>query len=435
MSRPTERRTGPLSIAVISRAVFPIHGVGGLERHVFDLIRHHLAAQLRVRLITRPASHQPSDGRASAAWSAIVNNPLFSWTTVPYRTFPLAGRKGTTILDRSTAYPRFGRRAGEAAAEAVRAGDVDVVYGLGASVYGYALAKRRGETTAPLVLNPQGLEEFGGADGSYGGQRIKGLAYQPLRRVVRACAAAADAVIATDRALEPVVLQHLGVDRSRLRLVPNGIDITTCDALADRAAGRRVRGAAGLADDQIVLLSVGRLERNKGFHYLAEALSGWRARSDWQWVIAGNGPYRRTIEQAIERAGIERRVRWLGRLEDEQLHAWYEGADLFVHPTVYEGSSLVTLEAMTHRRPVVASRAGGLPDKVQPGVTGWLVPPADPGRLAEALDEAVQRREDWPAMGAAGRALVESTFDWTVVGGALVRVYDELLAVSETTSG
>jgi glycosyltransferase involved in cell wall biosynthesis len=280
------------------------------------------------------------------------------------------------------------------------------------------------------VLNPQGLEEFGGSDGSYGGQRIKGLAYQPLRRVVRACAEVADAVIATDRALEPLVLQHLGVEPSRLRLVPNGIDVAACDALADRTAGARVRGAAQLAKDQIVLLSVGRLERNKGFHHLAEALAGWRGRADWQWVIAGSGPYRRTIEQAIHRAGIERRVRWLGRLEDHELHAWYEAADVFVHPTVYEGSSLVTLEAMTHRRPVVASRAGGLPDKVQPGVTGWLVPPGDPTALTQALDEAVQRRKDWPAMGAAGRILVESTFDWTVVGGALVRVYNELLAVS-----
>ena len=64
-----------------------------------------------------------------------------------------------------------------------------------------------------------------------------------------------------------------------------------------------------------------------------------------------------------------------GRLEDAALHAWYEAASLFVHPTQYEGSSIVTLEAMAHRRPVVATTAGGLPDKVRDGETGWLVPP------------------------------------------------------------
>ena len=434
MSPRRARPDRPRSIAVITRGVFPLHGVGGLERHVFDLIRHHLSAGLDVRLITRPANAQPTDERALASWSAIVSHPNFSLTTVPYRTFPLAGRKGTTILDRSTAYPRFGRRAGQVAAEAVRAGNADVVYALGASAYGYALAKRRGEVTAPLVLNPQGLEEFGGADGSYGGQRLKGLAYQPLRRVVRACAAEADAVIATDRALEPVVTRHLAVERSRLRLVPNGIDVAGCDALAGQADGQRVRGAAGLAHDRVVLLSVGRLERNKGFDHLAGALGRLRERRDWHWVIAGTGPYRRTIEEAIQHAGIERRVQWLGRIEDRDLHAWYEAADLFVHPTVYEGSSLVTLEAMTHRRPVVASRAGGLPDKVQPGTTGWLVAPGDPAALAGALNDALQQRENWPAMGAAGRRLVESTFDWTIVGRALVRVYDELLEINAARS-
>ncbi|MCK7518664.1 MAG: glycosyltransferase family 4 protein [Ignavibacteriales bacterium] len=54
-----------------------------------------------------------------------------------------------------------------------------------------------------------------------------------------------------------------------------------------------------------------------------------------------------------------------GRLHDAPLHAWYEAASIFVHPTRYEGSSIVTLEAMSHRRPVVATTAGGLPDKVR----------------------------------------------------------------------
>ena len=60
-------------------------------------------------------------------------------------------------------------------------------------------------------------------------------------------------------------------------------------------------------------------------------------------------------------------------------------ATLFVHPTLYEGSSLVTLEAMAHRRAVVATNAGGLPDKVRPGVNGWLVAPGDPAALAAAI--------------------------------------------------
>ncbi len=70
-----------------------------------------------------------------------------------------AGRRGTTVIDRSTAYPLFGLRAGRLAWELVRDGKIDIVHGLGASVLGYA--RRRATSVAPLVLNPQGLEEFG----------------------------------------------------------------------------------------------------------------------------------------------------------------------------------------------------------------------------------------------------------------------------------
>ena len=96
---------------------------------------------------------------------------------MPYRTFPLAGRRGTTVIDRSTAYPLFGERAGRVALDLVRRGEIDIVHGLGASVLGYA--RQRATVRAPLVMNPQGLEEFGATDPSRA--RLKRLAYLPLR--------------------------------------------------------------------------------------------------------------------------------------------------------------------------------------------------------------------------------------------------------------
>ena len=105
------------------------------------------------------------------------------------------------MIDRSTAYPLFGLRAGRLAWELVRDGKIDIVHGLGASVLGYA--RRRATSRAPLVLNPQGLEEFGAT--SPGRARLKRAGYLPLRRAVLICAKAADRIIATDRALEPIV--------------------------------------------------------------------------------------------------------------------------------------------------------------------------------------------------------------------------------------
>ena len=142
------------------------------------------------------------------------------------------------------------------------------------------------------------------------------------------------------------------------------------------------------------MLSVGRLEANKGFDVLADALARASrpgralSASAWRWVLVGTGPFGREIEAAVQANGLADRVLFAGRASDADLQAWYGTATLFVHPTRYEGSSLVTLEAMARRRAVVASRAGGLPDKVRPGENGWLVEPGDAAALASALEDA-----------------------------------------------
>ena len=222
----------PLHVVVLGRSFYALHGFGGLERHLYDLVRHHLAEGWRVTVITRtPASEGGVDPER---WRAIAGHPACTVRFVDYHTFPLAGRAGTTILDRSTAYPWFGLRAGRLAA----AEHADLVYGVGASVWGYARARATG-ARAPLVMNPQGLEEFGGIDGRYGGQSLKAIGYAPLRAVVRACARASDAVIATDRAIVPAVARHLPVTPERIRLIPNGIDVGDLDALVESRSGPR----------------------------------------------------------------------------------------------------------------------------------------------------------------------------------------------------
>ena len=414
-----------LRMTVISRSVFPLHGVGGLERHTHDLVKHLAQRHVAVSVITRPPSHTGTrDG-----WPGL---PVVVFT-VPYVTFPGAGRRGTTVIDRSTAYPLFGYRAGRLAARLAAAGSTDLVYGLGAAAFGYALARRhRPETTVPWLFNPQGLEEFGGLDGAFGGQSLKRIGYAPLRSVVRVCARAADRVIATDRAIEPAVARHLAVGPDRMRLIPNAIDVAAVMAHAGAGDAVRLRARYGIGPDEMLLVSVGRIERNKGFHLLADALA-LVADRPWHWVLVGDGPHRQVVDEHIRESGISGRVILTGRVDDATLHAWYEAANLFVHPTQYEGSSLVTLEAMAHGRAVLATLAGGLPDKVRPGETGWLVAPGDVPALADGLRTAFDASPRLPAMGVAGRALVAAEFSWTAVIDRFLAVCRELLAPSRTS--
>jgi glycosyltransferase involved in cell wall biosynthesis len=418
-------------VVVLARAAAPLHGVGGLERHVLDLIRHLSRRGVRVTLITRP----PRPG-ATGSLDGEIGKTHF----VPYLTFPFAGRRGTTVIDRSSAYPLFGWRAGRLAARLVRAGGVHIVHGLGASAWGYAEARRRDWLgTVPFVFNPQGLEEFGATDP--GRATLKLVAYRPLQAVVRRTSAAADRVIATDHALVPTVLRHLGVQASRVRVVPNAIDLDEVDRFTQMARAHDVRQHLGLRANDVLLVSVGRLEENKGFQHLIAALARLRGNSStqrvlgeqWRLVIVGEGPHRPRLERDAAAAGLTTHVVFPGRLADAELHAWYEAATLFVHPTLYEGSSLVTLEAMAHRRAIVGTRAGGLPDKIRPGQNGWLIEPGDSGALSNALAEALGNTHRLAAMGAASREIVTQEFAWPAIADRLVAVYREVLSTRQPT--
>jgi glycosyltransferase involved in cell wall biosynthesis len=413
----------------------PLHGFGGLERSVRDLTRHLAARDVAVTLIVPPAR--------SVTWHAHedpFSSPRIRLRHVSYLTFPFANRRGTTILDRSTAYLLYGFRAGRLAGELARAGEADIVHGFGASILGYAKPRLRARehrggqigafAPAPLVLNPQGLEEFGATADSQ--TVLKRAAYLPLQRAVRLCARAADRILATDTALEPTVIRHLQPEPEQLHTIPNGIDLAEVRA-AGPAEGRLTRQRHGIPPGEIVLLTVARLEQNKGLEVLANALAragrpdGPMGAVGWRWVIVGGGPHRRSIERAIEEQGIGSHVVFAGRVSDQELHAWYEAASLFVHPTLYEGSSLVTLEAMAHRKAVIATNAGGLPDKVHTGVNGWLVEAGNVDELAAALESAATDTRALPDMGARSRDIVEREFSWSVLIDRQLALYDELL--------
>ncbi|HEX5069085.1 MAG TPA: glycosyltransferase family 4 protein [Vicinamibacterales bacterium] len=417
----------PLRVAVVARAAAPLHGAGGLERSVGDLVRHLAAREVQVTLITPPPTSVMPSG------SDPFGSPFIELRQVPYLTFPFANRRGTTVIDRSTAYLLYGERAGRLAGDLVSSGEADIVHGFGASVLGYA--RRRPPRQAPLVLNPQGLEEFGATLESP--PFLKNLGYAPLRWAVRRCARAADCIISTDAALDTTVQRHLHPRPGQMRTIPNAIDLAHVTSLAGPAEGAILRQRMGIGADEFVLLSAGRLEHNKGLDVLAEALRRLSQPGEplaaiaWRWVVVGGGPFRPAIERAAEQAGIGARVMMAGAAADPDLHAWYEAATLFVHPTRYEGSSLVTLEAMAHRRPVVASRAGGLPDKIRSGHNGWLAEPGDADSLAAALRDAISARTRLAEMGARGRVIVEDEFSWSTIVDRQIGVYRELLDAFE----
>jgi glycosyltransferase involved in cell wall biosynthesis len=397
-----------VKVALLSRAAHPLHDPGGMERAVYLLAKHLQARGVETVLVTRPAT------RAGTFPGRVV--------TVPYAD---SGRGHGRVLSRTVHYPAFARRVGETVAAMVRAAEVDVVDAQGLTALGYGRRRRRDSgLRAPLIMNPQGLEEH-----KAGG--LKRLALARLRALSREAARLSDRVVATDEATRAEVPRYLGIDPSRVVVLPNGVDLDEIAAATPSDA----RGAAEAALPALrgadpVFLSVGRLERYKGLDDARDALETLHAEGRlgrrWAWVVAGDGPAAGRLRRALSPA-LEGHVHLAGRVDEGLLHALYERADVFVHPTHYEGSSLVTLEAMAHGRAVVATRVGGIPDKVTDGLTGLLVAPADRAALAAALGELAMNRARRETMGAAGRCRVRADFAWSVLVDRTLALYESLL--------
>ncbi len=369
------RAAHPIRVAMVSRRVHPAHGPGGLERHVFDLVTGLSALGVRVELF----SETPRDtARRQTADDMLRSVVTPHW--VSGRWFPVGDRTGTVVVDRVTNYFVW---------SSIVARHVinpsyrpwSVIHAQGLAGWGLARARGRNRFSEPFVSTMHGLEEFRSH------VRLKRWAYAPFRRGIRTVARASSAVVTTDHALQPMVEQHLQVPASSQVVIPNVVHPERCRARGDASHGYALLRQLGLEEPSPLFLSVGRLEVNKGFPVLVDALRRVAPRlpSSWAWVLVGDGPERNTIPAMAREAGLGSHCRFIGQASDRDLHSLYTVASWFVHPTLYEGSSLVTLEAMAHGLPVVASRTGGLPDKVVEGSSGFLVTPGDAGDLGSRL--------------------------------------------------
>lgn len=189
-----------------------------------------------------------------------------------------------------------------------------------------------------------------------------------------------DAILAISEGVRDALLRS-GVPAARIRVVPSGIDLGPYTVPRDRET---VRAREGIGPDEILVLQVAALAPHKSQRDLLHAARDAIARRpDLRFWIAGEGALRGELERARDALGLGDRVRFLGFRED--VPDLLAAADLFCVSSYLEGMGTSTLDAMAAGLPVVATRVGGIPEIVEHGVTGLLVPARDPAALAEAL--------------------------------------------------
>jgi len=198
----------------------------------------------------------------------------------------------------------------------------------------------------------------------------------------------------------------------RVELVYHGIDLARFPAPAAARPARDGRDAA----DPVVLLSVGRLVEKKGTDVLLEALARLPRELHWRLVHAGGGPLRAKLEQRARALGIAARIAWRGALAQDALLEEYRAADLFVLASRIardgdrDGLPNVLVEAQSQGLACVSTAVSAIPELIDDGATGVLVPAEAPEALAIALGALIGDPLRRAALGAAGQARVDAHF-------------------------
>jgi glycosyltransferase involved in cell wall biosynthesis len=207
------------------------------------------------------------------------------------------------------------------------------------------------------------------------------------------------------------------VPPGRIEVIPLGVDEVFGPPTEPRVPGRIVAMAS--ADTPM-----------KGTATLLEALAKLRTERDVHLLLITRPKPGGRTEQLIDRLGVADAVRFVHDVSDEELSAIVASAEIACVPSLYEGFSLPTVEAMACATPLVVSRAGAIPEVVgEDGLCASLVTPGDVGELVHALEELLDDPERRGRMGAAGRRRALAEYSWRAVAERTAAAYERAIDV------
>lgn len=299
-----------------------------------------------------------------------------------------------------------------------RRGEFDVVHDNQCLGYGLLQLTRRGVPLVATIHHPISRDRRIEIESAAGRRKLSVLRWYGFVRMQARVSRRLPVLLGVSSAATGDTIDDFGIDPGRFRVVPLGVDTDLFVPGGERVPGRIV--AVASADRPL-----------KGVAYLLDAVAKLRIdrHVDLQLVSAlePGGP----TERRIEELGLSDCVTVRSGLSDAELAALLASAEVMCVPSLYEGFSLPTVEALACGTPVVASRTGALPEVVGPdGECAVLVEPGDVGALVTALGDLLDSPDDRERLGAAGRARAEERYSWLSVARATVQAYQDAIAAA-----
>jgi glycosyltransferase involved in cell wall biosynthesis len=221
-------------------------------------------------------------------------------------------------------------------------------------------------------------------------------------------------------------LKSQGVRQDRIFVVPNSVKHGF--AHPDTKLAEETRRRLAILDDELVILALGRLSPEKGHQYLIDAIAEIKSSAPHlrlRGLIAGAGSLEGELANQIVKRKLDQRVELIGHCSD--VKSLFSIADLFVLPSLSEGSPNVLLESMAACVPIVATTVGGVPEIVTDGESAILVPPANVDMLAEAILKLVEDRPLAKQLASVAFDKARLMFSPTKYDERILNIYDTLL--------
>ena len=306
-------------------------------------------------------------------------------------------------------YPDYTLPLSVALADVSREQRIDVIhahYAVPHAVAAYLARQMLGKASPRLITTLHGTDTtLMGKDPSY-------------RPVIRHAIAASDGVTAVSAFLRDETRHIFDIDR------PIDVVHNFFAPVPPKRSRSQVRAALGIGDGDVVALHMSNLRAGKRIEDLLRAVAAMQRRDRLRLLVLAGGdftPYR----PLVETLGLQQRVTVVGAVPD--VEDYLNAADLGLYTSDSESFGLSILEGMFHGHPILATRAGGVPEVVVDGETGFLLPPGDIAGFAARLDAMVEAPDRFREMGARGRARAEKLFSADRIVGQYLEVYRRVI--------
>ncbi len=373
---------------------------GGVERYAFYLANGLAQLGCEVHFVTGVSDATRFDARVEVL-------------RLPFLNVPIQASHFNVLLGQSLggAFVHLKVR------EALAGESYDIVHGNtnSGSVFSAAWASKQGAKSVFTVHNTT----------PWSGRNVLGVEQAIRRATFRLLDArllgAVDRLIALSASSAQELTQLYAVPSSRITTVPLGVDTNLFRPDLDTS---KVLGKYRLEPGYV--LAVGRLVDQKGFADFVRALQGTRLIG----VLVGDGPNYHSLMKLADRLLSPNQLTFLRSVPPEDLPALFSSASVYVFTSLAEGLPTVGVEALASGLPVIAMRAPGVVDLVDPSRNGLLTPPGDARALGASLEQVLDDGNLRRAMGSASRSMAVERFSWPSVVARTSEVYTATLAAS-----